>query len=80
MQEEEEEGAVLLIKKREGGPKTAGPRRFASRAATVRTTGRHVARKYTRKNKKPHGGTHRSEVASGIRSGAFNERAGVEAK
>jgi hypothetical protein len=59
MQEEEEERAVFLIKRREGGPKTAGPRRFASRPTTVRITGRHVARKYTRKNKKPHGGTHK---------------------
>ena len=63
MREEEEETAVVLIKKRGGGPKTAGPRRFASRPATVRTTCRHVARRYTRKNEKTHGGTH--EIRSG---------------
>jgi hypothetical protein len=58
MREEEEGAAVVLIKKKGGGLKTAGPRRFASRAAAVRTMGRHVAERYTRENRRPHGGTH----------------------
>ena len=79
---EEDEGgaAVAPIKKKGSGLETAGPRRFASRPTAVRTMGRHVSKGYTRKNRRPHGGTQRSRTASGIRRGALNERAGVEAK
>ena len=79
-EEEEEEGAVELIKEREGGPKTAGPARFASRPATVRVADRHVSQRYTRK-RESHTEAHMgSEAVSGIRSGAVNERASVNTK
>jgi hypothetical protein len=63
MREEEEGAAVALIKKKGSGLKTAGPWRFASRPAAVRTMGRHVSERYTRKNRRPHGGT--QEIQNG---------------
>ena len=81
MREEEEEGAVSPYKGRErSGPETAGPQRFEPWAATVRSTGRHVVRRYTRNSKNPQGGTHRSREVVGIRCGAFIARAEAEGK
>ena len=81
MREEEEEGAVPPYKGRgRRGPKTAGPRRFGSWAATIRSTGRHVAWWYTRENRKPQGGTHGSREVVGIRCEAINARAEAEGK
>jgi hypothetical protein len=78
-EEDEEEAAVALIKEKGNGLETAGPQRFTSRPAAVRTMGRHVSTRYTRKTG-GHTEAHRgSRTASGIRRGALNGRAGVEA-
>jgi hypothetical protein len=77
-EEDEEEGAVVFIKERESGQGTAGPRRFASRPATVRTLGRHVAKGYTRENGRHTEAHTGSRRGSGIRCGAFNACAGVD--
>jgi hypothetical protein len=81
MREEEEEGAVSPYKGRgRSGPKTAGPRWFGSWAATVRSTGHHVAWRYTRKNRRPQGSAHGSRAEARIRYEAVNARAEAEGK